>query len=250
MNPMPEVAAPVIPRADAAYTAIKDALFAFAWLPGDRFSENELAERFGFSRTPLREALFRLHHEGYVDVVPRSGWQVRPLDFQRIDELYDVRIVLEEAALARLTRREQRVIEAALSGLLETWNVAPSQRESAPPRVWCLDEQFHTGLVQAGANQEMVRVHGEVCERLRIVRRLDFTKSERIAATYAEHSQILGQLVRGRLADARRLLRAHIEESRACVHQITLGMLHAARSSGSPPGDLVARSPPGHPDSP
>lgn len=91
---------------DMAYTQIKDDIFAFKILPGERFSENELAAKFGFSRTPVREALLRLAREGYVEVVHKSGWSVRTLDFDQIQELYDVRIILELASVNILCKKK------------------------------------------------------------------------------------------------------------------------------------------------
>src|SRR5271163_1927200 len=80
------------------YGRIRADIYDFRLLPGDRFSEGEIADRLQVSRTPVREALFRLQRDGYVDVLYRSGWQVRPFDMQQFQNLYEVRIVLETAA--------------------------------------------------------------------------------------------------------------------------------------------------------
>ncbi len=92
--------------AERIYRQLKQDIFDFRLLPADRFSENEIAERMGASRTPVREALFRLEREGYVEVLARSGWQVKPFDFKYFEELYDVRTVLECAAVRRLCEQE------------------------------------------------------------------------------------------------------------------------------------------------
>ena len=81
--------------AERIYGQLKDDIFEFRLLPGDRFSEGEVAERMAASRTPVRQALYRLEREGYLEVYFRSGWQVKPFDFAHFEELYDVRIVLE-----------------------------------------------------------------------------------------------------------------------------------------------------------
>src|ERR1700744_5718983 len=86
------------------YGRIRADIFDFRLLPGDRFSEGEIADRLQVSRTPVREALFRLQRGGYVDVLYRSGWQVRPFDMRHFEELYDVRIVIETAAIEKLVR--------------------------------------------------------------------------------------------------------------------------------------------------
>ena len=90
------------PSPEAVYQQIKMDIFEFRLLPGARFSENEIAARARVSRTPVREALLRLQREGFVDVLPKSGWMVRPLDFERFEHLYDARIVLELDAVRKL----------------------------------------------------------------------------------------------------------------------------------------------------
>lgn len=216
---------------DETYRRIKDDLFAFRLLPGEHFSEKLIAARMGVSRTPVREALFRLQQEGYVSVLPRLGWQVCPLDFARFDQLYEVRILLEEAALEKLARREAG---ESLQALCAVWCVEPAQRVQDGYQVWQLDEAFHSGLIAASGNGELLRIHQDITERLRIVRRLDFTKSARIDVTYDEHAAILRRLQAGRTSEAQRLLRTHIEASQAEVHKITLSMLHEARIQAVP----------------
>src|SRR5579863_6868062 len=87
------------PLAETVYTRLKAEIFDFRLLPGDRFTESEIAQRFDVSRTPVRDALYRLKHEGFVEVGFRAGWNVRQLDFARFDELYDLRVILECAAV-------------------------------------------------------------------------------------------------------------------------------------------------------
>lgn len=215
--------------ADAIYRQLKEDIFEFRLLPGDRFSEGEVAERMAASRTPVRQALYRLQREGQVQVHFRSGWQVSPLDFEQFEELYDLRIVLELEAVRRLCQRPEVEPSPALQQLGRTWLVQPEQRLRDGRAVSLLDEQFHCQLVEAGGNREMARVHLEVTEKIRILRRLDFTQTPRIAATYDEHGRILGAILARRCEEAQLLLRTHIEESKAEVRKITLHMLHSAR---------------------
>ena len=160
--------------ADKVYQDIKDDIFEFRLLPGDRFSENEMAQRTGASRTPVREALFRLEREGYVEVSPRNGWQVKPFDFHYFEELYDVRTVLECAAVRRLCELEN--LADTLQPLMSLWGVPEDQRLRDISGVLNLDENFHSELVRTAGNGEMTRIHQNITERLRIIRRLDFTK--------------------------------------------------------------------------
>jgi DNA-binding GntR family transcriptional regulator len=211
--------------AGPVYERIKADIFEFRLLPGTRFSENEVASRARVSRTPVREALFRLEREGYLEVHPKSGWSVRALDFELLDHVYDLRVVLECAAVEKLCAGDPR---AALAGLEKVWLVAPRSRLTDGARVARLDEEFHATLVAAAGNPELTRTHQSVTERIRIVRRLDFTHPERIAYTYIEHGQILRAILARKAARAVQLLRAHIETSKSEVRKISLHRLHLA----------------------
>jgi DNA-binding GntR family transcriptional regulator len=200
----------------------------FRLLPGDRFTETDLSHRFGASRTPIRDALLQLKRDGFVDVRFRAGWHVRPFDFQRFDELYELRMILEVAAFERLLRGEATVRNATLGRLEAIWLVGEHDRETDPRRMTELDEGFHSGIVEAAGNREMAIMHRENTEKIRIVRRLDFFKDLRIAATYREHGEILRLLRRGSLSEVIILLRAHIEASKQEVRKITLHMMHEA----------------------
>jgi DNA-binding GntR family transcriptional regulator len=211
--------------AESVYRALKSDIFEFRLMPGTRFSENEVAARARVSRTPVREALFRLEREGYVQVHAKSGWSVRQLDFDLLDHLYDLRLVLETAAVQRLCATHPK---PALEALARVWLVSPRSRLTDGARVARLDEEFHSMLVEAAGNPELARVHQSITERIRIVRRLDFTHPERIVYTYLEHGQILRAVLARRSARAVQLLRDHIEASKAEVRKISLHRLHLA----------------------
>lgn len=218
--------------AQVVYESVKSDLFEFRLMPGERFSENDVATRMKVSRTPVREALYRLGQEGYIEVAAKSGWTVRPFDFEYFENLYDTRVVLELAAVRKVC---ERVPMPPLEELREVWLVAPEARLTDPTHVAELDERFHMALLEATGNLEMARIHRELTDRIRIIRRLDFTSQERIRATYSEHAQILRKILRRKGEDAALLLRTHIETSKAEVRKITLHRLHSVRSQAVGP---------------
>ncbi|MET0350356.1 MAG: GntR family transcriptional regulator [Rhizobacter sp.] len=213
-------------RSEVAYRRIKAAIFDFVLLPGEGFTESDMAERLGMSRTPVREALFRLELEAYVKVAFRSGWSVAPFDFRKLEDLYDLRVVLECSAIDRLCAADPM---PDLSELKSVWLVPERDRLTDTTEVAALDEAFHATLVRAAGNAEMARVHGDVTDGIRIVRRLDFTQAPRIAATYDEHAKVLKAVLARRADPAKLLLRTHIEASKAEVRKITIHKLHSAR---------------------
>ncbi len=104
-----------------------------------------------------------------------------------------------------------------------------SERLSDARAVGALDEAFHAALVSAAGNAEIARVHQDVTERIRIVRRLDFTRADRIEATYQEHAKVLRAVMQRKLDVAQLLLKAHIEQSKVEVRKISLHAMHQAR---------------------
>jgi DNA-binding GntR family transcriptional regulator len=240
-SPSNEVRAARRSVADKVYEKLKRDIADFRLVPGDRFTENEVSLRLKVSRTPVRQSLYRLQQEGYIEVLFRSGWRVLPFDFKKFEQLYDLRILLESSAVARLCDatvvripREQKLIDA----LESIWLVAPQDRSHDTVQVCTWDEHFHCTMVEAAGNTEIARVHKEVTDRIHIIRRLDFTKQGRIDATYEEHAKILRALQRMRGDEASLLLRAHIEASQSEVRKITLHQIFMARQAkNSDPAD-------------
>lgn len=215
--------------ADEVYLQLKQDLADFVLVPGDRFTENEVSDRLQVSRTPVRQALLRLQSEGHVEVLFRSGWRVLPIDFTRFDQLYDLRLLLETTAVRRICEDYSYVERALLDELSSIWLVPAAKRSSDAHQVAQWDESFHCTLVSAAGNAEMARVHSDVTDRIRIIRRLDFTKQPRIDHTYEEHGKILRALRAKRAEQAVLLLSAHIATSQAEVRKITLHEMHMAR---------------------
>lgn len=213
--------------AEKVYQALKQDIFEFRLMPGDRFSEKEIAERLEVSRTPVRQALFWLEREGYVEVWFRSGWQVKPFDFAYFEELYDFRTVVECEAVRRLCALPSTLCAQALAPLKSFW--IDAARLENGKAVSAQDEAFHMALVAAAGNQEMARIHAELTEKIRIIRRLDFTRDDRINATYHEHARILQAIFQQQTEEAQRILTDHIAVSKAEVRKITLHMLQQAR---------------------
>jgi len=212
--------------AQDVYRRLKDDIFEFRMPPGRRYSEQELATALGVSRTPLRFALHVLAHEGYLNRIEgHSSWQVKPLDLDYYEDLYDFRVSLEVLAVHRLCKLDVRA-ELLKLGLF--WRVPKSQRVQDGRRVACEDERFHLTLVTLAGNREMLRAYNDLTDRIRIIRRLDFIDPDRIAAAFDEHGKILEMLLTRRAESAEMLIRAHIHASRTEIRHITLHRLALA----------------------
>lgn len=209
---------------DNVYLRIKADIFDFKLLPGERFTETECTTLYQVSRTPIRQALLKLQQEGFVELASKVGWQVRPLNLRYYQELYDVRILLEREAV-RLLCQQDSSKNQQLSYLRSIWMIPSEEFLTDFKEVARHDEEFHNILILATGNQEMARIHLEITEKIRIIRRLDFTKPDRIKMTYFEHQKILDLIFSNMLDEALAAITAHIEQSRDEVQKITLKML-------------------------
>lgn len=212
--------------AQSVYERIKDELFEFRMAPGHRYSEQELATRLGVSRTPLRLALHLLARDGFmIRVDGHAGWMVKPFDLAYYEDLYDFRVQIELIAVRRLCAMDPA---PDLSDLTSFWCVPKKQRDLDGSTVSREDEKLHTALVALAGSAEMLRVHTDITERVRIIRRLDFIEPARIRSAYDEHAMILRALLARRAGDAEMLIKAHIASSRAEIRHITLHRLSLA----------------------
>jgi DNA-binding GntR family transcriptional regulator len=210
--------------ADTVHARIRNDIYEFQLMPGDRYSESELATRYGVSRTPLRLALHMLAREGYlIKGDGHTAWQVPRLDLDYFQDLYDLRVNLELIAIRRICQAR------------DFWLVPEGSRNLDGFAVAKADEAFHASIVAASGNAEMSRVHRDITERIRIIRRLDFVEPARITTAYDEHSKLLRALLTRKQDRAEMLLKAHIEASRAEIRHITLHRLsEAARKRVEP----------------
>lgn len=186
--------------------------------PFHRFTEENTAERFGASRTPVRDALLRLEADGVL--VRRDGALYRYVPSAReFFELYELRVTLETAGLDRAladptVRHDRAVLESELALWLD-------RRETTPdpsPRFVLADEQFHVTLLGAAGNSEATRALERVNRRIRPVRMHDYLTADRMEATVNEHLDILEHVLRGDVAGARELLTWHVGQSQLVVH--------------------------------
>jgi DNA-binding GntR family transcriptional regulator len=218
--------------AETVYQGLRDDIFDFRLLPGDRFAENDVAERLQVSRTPVREALMRLQAEGLVRGYFRNGWEVVPIDFSRFAALYELREMIELHAVGRLCRAVPGETAAALLHALgQAWQVPPRQRLRDGIALAAIDEDFHIALVKAAGNPETDLVYRQVTERVRIMRRLDFAYGDCIDETYDDHRAILDAIGRGDAPEAVALLGRHIQGSHEVVKRITIDRLELVRTT-------------------
>jgi DNA-binding GntR family transcriptional regulator len=204
-------------RSELVYRSLRTTLMEGGILPTERLAEEALAERFGVSRTPVREALTRLQADGLVERRD-GGLYLHIPSFDSIADLYELRINLELYGIERAIRDRSLVHdEAVLRRELDTWY---AYRDSPPPPdagFVAKDEGFHGSLLRSSGNLALVEALASVNQKIRPIRMYDYLTEDRIDATVSEHIHIAELVLGSQLSEALSSLRDHVEESRAVV---------------------------------
>jgi DNA-binding GntR family transcriptional regulator len=189
--------------------------------PGQRLGEERLAADLGVSRTPIREALSRLHSEGLVERIDEGGYRPRLIDLHLVRELYEIRFALECCALQRPANGGPVHDAEMLARLRSDWVdlEVPLVEGGVGADFVLLDEDFHERVAAAAGNTALVVQLHKVNERIRIVRMQDFLTAERVAVTIDQHLGVLDPLLEGDLAVAEQRLLGHFAESLAVVEE-------------------------------
>jgi DNA-binding GntR family transcriptional regulator len=205
---------PVGLRSELAYGELKQRLLRGDFRLGARLKESRLASMLGVSRTPVREALLRLHAEGLVQRQSDGGYVPVVPDVAAIRWLYEVRAGLELQAI----RRAPHDLEI-VAGLLEEWEALAGDEPEPDPSFVLLDESFHLGLAESAGNPVLVDLLRQVNERIRVVRMVDFLTPDRITSTVTEHVGIAAAVLAGDLIVVEQQFLGHLDHSQAVVEQ-------------------------------
>ena len=206
-------------RAEQAYGELKRLLLGGEFALGHRLGEERLAGLLGVSRTPIREALSRLHVEGFVERLPDGGFCPTAPDLNRIHQLYEVRIGLEQLALHRPAVSGEVHDVEQLESLRADWVSLLDPPYDTDPSFVLLDEDFHVRLAAASGNGALAEQLQSINERIRVVRVHDFLSPERVERTVEQHLGIVEALILGDPDETERRLDRHFGESLAVVEE-------------------------------
>jgi DNA-binding GntR family transcriptional regulator len=163
--------------------------------PRARVNELELAERFGISRTPLREAIKILATEGLLDLLPNRGARVASITAEEIDEMIEVVAGLEataaDLACRRITDQEIAAIEAKHNLMVEAW------RREDNEDYFTLNREIHEMLMQASRNATLLGIYATLSGRIQRARYAAHKTPEQWKKAVDEHERML-QLLKER----------------------------------------------------
>jgi DNA-binding GntR family transcriptional regulator len=202
---------------DQAYHLLRDRIVTLALPPGSLVNERALVEETGLGRTPIREALRRLADDDLVEVYPRRGIQVGPVDVGHLGAISEMRVELEGVA-ARLAAQRAQDDVAAMETLLEqleALDATPDERT-----LILLDQRIHR-LIHRAARNPFLEVALDRAYVLAL--RLWFLALDRVPRLHdavAEHQDLLHAIVGGDAERAETIARAHVAGFEQQIRQL------------------------------
>jgi DNA-binding GntR family transcriptional regulator len=195
---------------ERAYDEIKGLILGGGLPPGTFIAERQLAARLGMSKTPVRSALERLESEGFISISPQQGAIIRNLSLDEIADQYEIRTALETFVArnlaGRLTGDQVVRVEANLEAQRANLDVSSVERGVA------LDEEFHTLFCEFLGNQEILRVMGQLSDKVhRVISQVFTINASRMVSSYEEHRAIAEAIFEGDSPLAARRIEEHLQ---------------------------------------
>ena len=194
---------------DTIYAALREAVLAGVYRPGEALRQEALARQFDASRVPVREALKRLEAEGLVMLRPRRGFVVTTLDIDEIEEVFQLRMMLEEHAafLATLVRTANDIAE--VEHLLHALDDTPVDTSEGIARWSSLNRQLHSRLIVSSRRKHVSSITNMLRDRVETYVRVEVSMTGDLDNAQAEHHAIFEAFKGGDAAAAGRLCREH-----------------------------------------
>jgi DNA-binding GntR family transcriptional regulator len=211
LGPAPESDAPPEDKgllSDQIRRALADEIATGRLKPGTALDEQQIATRFGASRTPVREALRQLDVSGLVEIRPRRGVIVALMTPERIMDMFETTAEVEAMCVRLATYRITPAERSHLQGLHEesAEMVAASDLDAYDD----FNRVFHEAIYRCTHNQFMAEQAIGIRARLSVFRRTQLRHGDRIVKSHEEHGEILRQMARGDGGEAARCMRAHM----------------------------------------
>ncbi len=193
---------------------LREAIIRGELAPGERVNELKLTRTLALSRSPVREAIRILAAEGLLTIEPHRGAHVRPVSDEDLEEIFDVRLMVESHGL----RCGHRLTPAAIAPLRKAVDEARAALRADAFEPWHRASlRFHDGLVALAANRHLARLHEELKVSLRRYQISIIRLPGQPERSQAEHESILDALEQRRVDQGVALVTAHITNLKEAV---------------------------------
>lgn len=205
---------------DQVYTAIKNDILTCQLDPGSRIAQSQLVRRYAFGVTPIREALKRLEQEGYVQSIPRFGYLIAPITVQDVEDLYDLRLILEQSAI-RLAI--QRASAEQVEQIRQSANFTYTFKDSATYlRFLEHNNHFHVGIALTSGNRKLAQLLADVLNEMTRIFNLGLDLRDSADEMRGEHIALAEAIAARDIPRAEEVVRDQILLSRQRVLEMLI----------------------------
>jgi DNA-binding GntR family transcriptional regulator len=200
---------------------LREAITKGELAPGERVNETRLTQELSLSRSPVREAIRILEAEGLLTIEPHRGAHVRAVSDQDLEEIFDVRLMIESHGLRRSLHRPSLEAIAPLRAAVDEARMALAAEDFE--RWHRVSLRFHDGLVALASNRHLARLHEELKTSLRRYQISVIGLPGQPERWQAEHEAILGALEQGKVERGVELVAAHITNLKEALLKAMVG---------------------------
>ena len=209
------------PLRELVFEALREAIINGTLKPGERLMEVQLADELGVSRTPVREAIRKLEHDGFVVMIPRKGAYVADISLKDIAEIFDVRKALEGlAAQLAAERATEEDLERTERILVEYGECIERQDIQ---RLIEVDTRFHEAIYQMAGNSRLQQMLSLLREQVQRFRTMTLSHGPRMRIALEEHRRIVEAIASRDGEHAARLAAEHIESAENALMELIAG---------------------------
>jgi len=183
---------PSVSLRQEVYERIKQDIITCAIAPGQLLNEGELADHLEVSKTPVREALTQLQQDGLVELIPRKGYLVTTLTLRDIQEIFQLRLILERAATVLAV---DHITDAGIDKLERYLEIEfdPDDHSTLYPYIQG-NKDFHMEIARASNNSRLVRHLARVFDDAQRLQYMDLDKGDALWAWNRDHERIIEAL--------------------------------------------------------
>lgn len=197
-----------LPLRDVVFNTLRDAILMGKLVPGERLMENQLAEKLGVSRTPIREALRMLELENLVELVPRKGAQVLDMTEKDIIDVLEIREVLESLGTSLACKKMNPEQLLKLKEVERQFEQACADKDVEA--VVDMDEEFHNIIFSSTENVKLIQLFNNLRIQLYRYRMAHVKLTSSITTIITHHRSIISAIENRRPEDGAKAAQDHI----------------------------------------
>lgn len=194
------------------YNLLKEKIIGCELKMGQRIDINAIARDFGVSQTPVREVVNRLIKDGLVDVVPRKGYFVVSLNVRDLEEIYDLRRLIETHALEPAIESIETERLRELLEYTRSLRDGVENRDTAKKGHYLKDIELHTLIVNSSPNRRLREIYSQLFDIIKMILKIATYESEH-EASLEEHVELIEAMLERDVGKAKKVLNKHIDNA-------------------------------------